>query len=225
MNCSPPGSSVHGMLQARILEWVAIPFSKRSFQPWDRTWVSCITGRFFTVWTIKRASNVYVREWMKKWSSTETLCKLHYLSDIWVLGVLMHSLLWSGSLQPPPHINIISLSYSLLYIFLVQWGINTRTLSISVCCCSVAQSCPALYDPMDCSMPGFSVLHHEFAQTHVHFMKFAQTHVHWVGDAISLSHPLLPPSPPALNLSQHQGLLQWIGSFIRCPKYKGIIAK
>ena len=224
MNCSPPGSSVHGMLQARILEWVAIPFSKRSFQPWDRTWVSYITGRFFTVWTIKHASNVYVREWMKKGSSTETLCKLHYLSDIWVLGILMHLLLLSGSLQPP-HINIISLTYSLLQIFLVQWGINTRTLSIRVCCYSVAQSCPALYDPMDCSMPGFSVLRHEFAQTHVHFIKFAQTHVHWVGDAISLSHPLLPPSPPALNLSKNQGLFQWIGSFIRCPKYQGIIAK
>jgi hypothetical protein len=44
-----PGSSVHGILQARILEWVAIPFSRASFQPRDQTWVSCIIGRFFTV--------------------------------------------------------------------------------------------------------------------------------------------------------------------------------
>ena len=49
MVCSPPGSSVHWILQARILEWVAIPFSKRSSQPRDRTQVSCIAGRFFTV--------------------------------------------------------------------------------------------------------------------------------------------------------------------------------
>ena len=119
MDYSLPGSSVHGMLQAKILEWVAIPFSKRSFQPWDWTWVSSIAGRFFTVWTIKHASNVYVREWKKKGSSTETLCKLHYLSDIWVLGVLMHSLLLSWSLQPP-HINVISLSYFLLQMFFVQ---------------------------------------------------------------------------------------------------------
>jgi len=119
MDCSLPGSSVHGMLQAKILEWVAIPFSKRSFHPWDWTWVSSIAGRFFTVWTIKHASNVYVREWKKKGSSTETLCKLHYLSDIWVLGVLMHSLLLSWSLQPP-HINVISLSYFLLQMFFVQ---------------------------------------------------------------------------------------------------------
>ena len=48
MDCSPPGSSVHGILQARILEWVAIPFSRGSLQPRDRTHVSCIAGRFFT---------------------------------------------------------------------------------------------------------------------------------------------------------------------------------
>ena len=56
MDCSLPGSSVHGMLQVRILEWVAIPFSKRSFQPWDWTWVSCIAGKFFTVWATREAA-------------------------------------------------------------------------------------------------------------------------------------------------------------------------
>ena len=49
MDCSRPGSSVYGILQARILEWVAIPSSRGSSQPRDRTWVSCIAGRFFTV--------------------------------------------------------------------------------------------------------------------------------------------------------------------------------
>ena len=48
MDCSPPGSSVHGILQARILEWVIIPFSKGSSRPRDQTQVSCIAGRFFT---------------------------------------------------------------------------------------------------------------------------------------------------------------------------------
>ena len=48
MDCSPPGSSVHGILQARILEWVAIPFSRGSSQPRDRTCIFCIVGRFFT---------------------------------------------------------------------------------------------------------------------------------------------------------------------------------
>ena len=49
--------------------------------------------------------------------------------------------------------------------------------------------------------------------------ELAQTHVHWVGDAIQPSHPLLSPSPPAFNLSQHQGLFQWISSCNRWPKY------
>ena len=55
MNCSPPGSSSHGILQARILEWVAIPFSRGSSQPRDRTPVSHTAGRFFTVWATREA--------------------------------------------------------------------------------------------------------------------------------------------------------------------------
>ena len=51
--CSPPGSSVHEILQARMLEWVAIPFSKGFYWPRDQTCVSCITGGFFTIWAIK----------------------------------------------------------------------------------------------------------------------------------------------------------------------------
>ena len=50
MDCGLPGFSVHGILQARILEWVAIPFSRGTSQPRDQTLVTCITGRFFTVW-------------------------------------------------------------------------------------------------------------------------------------------------------------------------------
>ena len=76
---------------------------------------------------------------------------------------------------------------------------------ISICCyCSVTKSCPTLYDPMDCSMPGFPVLHHH--------TEFVQTHVHWVSDVIQPSCPLSSPSLPAFNLSQHQGLFQWVGS-------------
>ena len=52
-NCSPPGSSVHGILQARILEWVAIPFSRGSLKSRDWTWLFCIAGRFFIVWATR----------------------------------------------------------------------------------------------------------------------------------------------------------------------------
>ena len=70
------------------------------------------------------------------------------------------------------------------------------------CCCSVNRGW--LCDHMDCSMPGFPVLHY--------LLESAQTHVHWVSDTIQPSHPLLPSSPPALNLSQDQSLFQWVGS-------------
>ena len=63
---------------------------------------------------------------------------------------------------------------------------------------SVAQLCPTLCDPMDCSTPGFPV-HHQL-------LELAQTHVHQVSDSIQPSHPLSSPSPAVLNLSQHQGL-------------------
>ena len=59
MDCSPPHSSIHRILQARILEWVAIPFCKGSSQPRDWTWVSCIAGRFFTVWATREAPLVF----------------------------------------------------------------------------------------------------------------------------------------------------------------------
>ena len=55
MDCSPPGSSVHGILQARILECVAIPFTRGSSWPRDWTLVSCIAGRFFTIWATREA--------------------------------------------------------------------------------------------------------------------------------------------------------------------------
>ena len=58
MHCSPPGSSVHGFSQARILEWVAISFSRGSSWPSDRTWVPCTTGRFFTDWVTRRAQMI-----------------------------------------------------------------------------------------------------------------------------------------------------------------------
>jgi len=68
--------------------------------------------------------------------------------------------------------------------------------------------------PQEYSTPGFPVLHY--------FLEFAQTHVHCINDAIQPSHPVSSPSPPALNLSQHQGFFQWVGSLIRWPKYYSV---
>ena len=78
------------------------------------------------------------------------------------------------------------------------------TLPIKICISSVAQSCPTLCDAIECSMPGLPV-HHQLPE-------FTKTHVHWVGDVIQPTHPLPSPSPPTFNLSQHQGLFQWVSS-------------
>ena len=72
-----------------------------------------------------------------------------------------------------------------------------------VCCCSDAKLCLTICNPVSCIMPGFSVLRY--------LPEFAQMHVHWVRDAIQPLDPLLPPSF-GLNLSQHQGLFQWVSS-------------
>ena len=76
---------------------------------------------------------------------------------------------------------------------------------------SVAQSCPTLCDPMNCSTPGLPV-HHQL-------LEFTQTHVHRVCDAIQPSHPLSSPSPPALNLSEYQVFSNESALRIRWPKY------
>ena len=65
-------------------------------------------------------------------------------------------------------------------------------------------------DPIDCSIPGLPV--------NQQLPELTQSHVHWVGDAIQPSHPLSSPSPPAFNLSQHQGLFQWVSSLHQVAK-------
>ena len=76
---------------------------------------------------------------------------------------------------------------------------------------SVTHSCPTLCDPMNHSTRDLPV-HHQLPE-------FTQTHFHWVSDAIQPSHPLLSPSPPAVNLSQLQGLFQWVSSSHQVAKY------
>ena len=93
----------------------------------------------------------------------------------------------------------VQFAFILPDMFTFIYSFNTFLLSLCathhsrLCCCSVAESCPTLCNHMDCSMPGLPVHHH--------LLEFAQIHVHWISDAIQPSHPLLPSSPPALNLS------------------------
>ena len=142
MDCSLPGSSVHGTSQARILEWVAMLSSRGSSNP-----------------GIKPAS----------------------LMSLALAGWFFITSATCEALRNP-----------------VQ--------------CSSVQSLShvGLCDPMDCSTPGSPFLHC--------LPEFAQTHVHWVSDAVQPSHPLSPPSPPSLNISQHRGLFRWVNSVHQVAK-------
>ena len=115
---------------------------------------------------------------------------------------------WSGLPFPPPG-DLPDPGMQLVYPTVAfRFFTSEPLVTIKPCLIgqfsSVTQSCPILCDPMICSMPGLPV-HHQLPE-------FTQTHVHWVGDAIQLSHPLLSPSLPALNLSQHQSLFKWVSS-------------
>ena len=107
---------------------------------------------------------------------------------------LAHGFLTTGPPGKSTHGNLKKKKKALFLgdSFFVVSGANVRLVQFS----SVAQSCLTLCDHVDCSTPGLPV-HHQL-------LEFTQTHVHSVSKAIQPSHPLLPPSPPAFNLSQHQ---------------------
>ena len=107
--------------------------------------------------------------------------------------------------------SIKELNTHLISIYFLRWELlifssikSIPTSTTTVQFSSVTQPCPTLCDPMNHSTPGLPV-HHQLPES-------TQTHAHWVGDAIQPSHPLLSPSPPALNLSQHQRLFKWVSS-------------
>ena len=143
----------------------------------------------------------------------------------WAIGILgyyeqcLYKHLWTGFWV---HICFISLGYipwnvtfgNRLILCLAFWG-NTILFSevatlFTLQFSSVTQSCPTLCDPMDCRMPDFPV--------HYQLPELTQTHVHRVGDATQPFHPLSSPSPSACNLSQHQGLFQWVSSLHQVAK-------
>ena len=158
MDGSPPVSSVHGISQARILEWVAISFSRGSSHPiyWNCiSYIPALAGRFLSIGTT--------------WEAAFIVCvKFLFIDSHWKLFFR-----WSK------------------WLHWILYGL----FKISVQFSSVAHSSPTPCDPMDRSMPGLPVHHQHPEFTHIH--------VHWVGNSIQPSHPLLSPSPPAFNLSQH----------------------
>ena len=118
------------------------------------------------------------------------------------------------------HGGVFVKSFFFVCLFFCLWNLIPilRYGLPTCCCCLVAKSCLTLWDPLNCSTPGFPVLQY--------LPEFAQIHAHWISETIQPSHslsppspPLSPPSPPGLNLSQHQGLFKWGSSSHRLPKY------
>ena len=178
---------------------------RRKGDPWDSDWEGIGSLKFFLRKAVKAKKNLF---WCLSMHCISLYCSRHvHLScptPSWpdstcVLGAERRSLV------------LFALMYG-GFILRIVWSPKGHVRFKAIfSCCSVNKSRPALCDPVDCSIPGFPVLHH--------LLEFAQTQVHWVGDAIQPSHPLSPTSPLALNLSHHQGLFQWIGSCIRWLKY------
>ena len=113
-------------------------------------------------------------------------------STIWLFWIM---LLWTWGGK-----YLFKIAFSFLFSIYLKLKLLDHMLQFS----SVTQLCSTLWDSMDCSTPGFPV-HHQL-------LELSKTHVHQFSDSIQPSHPLLSPSPPALNLSLHQGLFQWARS-------------
>ena len=128
-------------------------------------------------------------------------------------GVYSNSSPWSRWFHPTTSSSVVPFS-SCLQSFPASGSFQMSQLLASVQFSSVAQSCLTLCDPMNHSTPGLPVRHQLPEST--------QTHVHRVDDAIQLSHPLLSLSPPALNLSQHQGLFKWVSCLHEVAKLQSI---
>ena len=133
------------------------------------------------------------------------LLSIFRCSDVWCINSY-NSYIFLMDWPLHHHIMIFFATFDHFYFkicFILIWILAILAFCLLVQFSSVTQLYPTLCNPMDYSTPGLPV-HHQLPE-------FTQTHVHWVADAIHPSHPLSSPSP-AFNLSQHQGLFQWVSS-------------
>ena len=143
-------------------------------------------------------------------------CAWHDIIFLWIeLDIIPFSLAFVPIVPPlPTHFGLFCFLFTLalecIYFYGSLFADKFQSQLSQVQFSSVTQSCLILCDPMNRSMPGLPV-HHQFPE-------FTQTHIHRVRDAIQPSHPLLSPSPPAPNPSQHQGPLQWVNSLHEVAK-------
>ena len=158
-------------------------------------WLSIMFLRFFYVVACMSASFLFMAQcYSPIWIYSTFHLSIYQLMDIWVVSTF-----W---------LFCVMLPWAFMYKFCVTTFFTSLGYVLECVCeyqfSSFAQSCPTLCNPMDCSTPGLPV-HHQLPE-------LAQIHVHRASDVIQSSHPLSSPSPPAFNLSQHQGLFQGVSS-------------
>ena len=113
MDCSLPGSSVHGILQARVLQWVAMPFSRGFSRPRDWTHVCCIAGRFFTIWATREAQNDHYIRLINR-STTSVLLPLCVCMCVCVCVCAVRFMIYS-------HKQITSMPHSIIKYHPLLW--------------------------------------------------------------------------------------------------------
>ena len=198
MDCSLPGSSIHGITQARILEWVAISFSRRS--SWPQILYHGVTreAKNCNYWIKKKACVNFCCVLAKFFS--EDCIDFHY--NEWICLFLLGPM-EKKDCRVFKLLSIYWLKQDILMLFSFESS-KSELEHILISLVQLLSHCLTLCVPMDCSPPGLPV-HHQLPE-------LAQTHVHRVHDAIQPSQPLSSPSPPTFNLSQHQGLFKWVSS-------------
>ena len=207
-DCSSPGSSVHGILQERILEWVVIPFCKGSSLLRDQTWVSCIEGGFFTIWATREV-HVFISSYLKLCLPVSVRHLLPHFSpqspEEGFLQTCSYQLISEKLPKGKDLLRVFTLLYlakrycgnpdgqHLSLFFPITWENCKMRKSVlqrwhewtsfeNTTTFSSVQSCLTLCDPMNCGTPSLPVCHQ--------FPELTQTHVHRVSDAIQPSHPL-----------------------------------
>ena len=221
------------MGSSRHQYWSGLPFLSPGNLPDPGIWtrVSCIAGGFFIPEPPGKLQNIHTvisKAWVASFSNLTEDSQHFWRSSLeiftnpkfanssvaynspikWIFSPLVgaateivsgHPLLPFSYRANCGHFQVLAFPNLTFYYFLFV-----------CCCCSVIKLCLSLCNPVDCSTPGFPVLHH--------LLEFAQTQVHWVGDAIQPSHRLLSPSPFVFSLSQHLGLFQLVGSSYQVAK-------
>ena len=208
LDCSPSGSSVYGIFQARILEWVVITFYQLLGNLFlNSRWNKLLYGRLMPsifkralCWLLPCILKIFCRH-------QDFICWPDVFNELVERKTFGGGGGRGGAENKNKQIFVLRVNKQ---IYVMAPGIIFSQFS------SVAQSCRTLCKPMNHSTPGLPV-HHQLLES-------TQTHVHWVSDAIQPSHPLSSPSPHALNLSQHQGLFKWVSSSHQVAKVLGVSA-